>query len=513
MRCRSESQKDVPVALKVRAWRQAIILSIGPLGTNSLSDASPQSNNPWACYIFTMSGASDKARFYLEQSVPELHELAAKKIFSREEINSITKKRSDFEHKLNARGSRPSDYARYAEYEMNLETLRRKRVKRLGVKTTNHTGERRIFFVLDRATKKFQGDIALWMQYVNYARKQRSNKKVSQILTSVLRLHPTKAELWIYAANYALEDRGDITEARSYMQRGLRFCKKDERIWIEYARLEMIYISKVVGRRQILGLDDQRDQQEAENREEELNGDVVALPAITAEDIDPHQRPNADVDQEALEKLSASPALSGAIPTAIFDAAMKEFKDSHKLCYQFFDMVAEFPNLPCTAQILVHLTETMHAFAPGDPETLIRWIQQPVISTDVSSAGFPTNFGVSLDRIQTSFKRLESSFAALNILRPRIILEQQILEWLLSYLKYEGLDPDIRKVIVMTLRKMWSRFQSDIELDPSGREPEVSSIISKLQAEGIHKLAELARAWALRTWPDKSERFFQGTDT
>ena len=29
-----------------------------------------------------MAGASDKARFYLEQSVPDLHELVRKKIFS-----------------------------------------------------------------------------------------------------------------------------------------------------------------------------------------------------------------------------------------------------------------------------------------------------------------------------------------------------------------------------------------------------------------------------------------------
>lgn len=459
-----------------------------------------------------MSGASDKARFYLEQSVPELHELAAKKIFTREEINSITKKRSDFEHKLNARGSQPSDYARYAEYEMNLETLRRKRAKRLGVKTTNHTGERRIFFILDRATKKFQGDIALWMQYTNYARKQRSNKKVSQILTSVLRLHPTKAELWIYAANYAMEERADITEARSYMQRGLRFCN-EESMWIEYARLEMIYISKIVGRRQILGLDDQREQQEDENRTEAISGDVVALPAITAEDIDPHTRPSGDVDQEALERISASPALSGAIPTAIFDAGMKEFKDSLKFCQQYFDMVAEFHILPCTAQILAHVTETMYAVAPGDPETLIRWIKQPVIGTNLFSAAFPTNFGVSLDRIQESFKRFDSFSAAPNVLRAQTNLELQILEWLLSYLKDEGLDPDIHKVIVMTLKKVWRQFQSDIELDTSGREPEVSSIVSKLEAEGGHKLAELARAWALRTWPDESERFFQSNNT
>ncbi|KAK4996620.1 U3 snoRNP protein, partial [Cryomyces antarcticus] len=54
-----------------------------------------------------MAGASDKARFYLEQSVPELHELERKKIFTKDEITSIASKRSDFEHILNARGSKP----------------------------------------------------------------------------------------------------------------------------------------------------------------------------------------------------------------------------------------------------------------------------------------------------------------------------------------------------------------------------------------------------------------------
>src|SRR5277367_1229970 len=120
-----------------------------------------------------MAGASDKARFYLEQFVPELKEYEKKEIFTKvvtlfpkgvskltyvqEEITSIARKRSDFEHKLNGRGSHPSDYARYAEYEMNLDTLRRKRVKRLGVKVTAHTGQRRIYFILDRATRKFHG--------------------------------------------------------------------------------------------------------------------------------------------------------------------------------------------------------------------------------------------------------------------------------------------------------------------------------------------------------------------
>ena len=104
-----------------------------------------------------MAGASDKARFYLEQSVPELREWERREIFTKvglrprfsnklsladsvaqDEIASIARKRSDFEHTLNARGSHPSDYARYVDYEMNLDLLRRKRVKRLGIKTTAH---------------------------------------------------------------------------------------------------------------------------------------------------------------------------------------------------------------------------------------------------------------------------------------------------------------------------------------------------------------------------------------
>ena len=396
-----------------------------------------------------MAGASDKARFFQEQSVPELQEFARKKIFTKEEIASITRKRSDFEHILNARGSKPQDYARYAEYEMNLESLRRKRVKRLGIKTSNHSGQRRIFFVLDRATKKFPGDIGLWMQYITFAQKQRSNKKVSQLLTSVLRLHPTKPELWIYAATM----RGDdITEARSYMQRGLRFCGSSEGLWIEYARLEMIHISKIAGRRRILGLDGEEKGRPNTKDDDE---DMITLPAITAEDVMPAQRPSDGPEQEALEKLSTSPALSGAIPMAIFDAAMKHFKQSNELCQKFFDVFAEFPEVSCQERILTHIMDTLRTIAPESPATLIRWIQQPVVGIGVMSPKFPALFGSCLDRMKTSFETLTPISTASETSRPIGILGQQVIAWMLTY-QNEDLDADVRKVIRITIRKVES---------------------------------------------------------
>lgn len=399
-----------------------------------------------------MAGASDKARFFQEQSVPELQEFIRKRIFTKEEIASIARKRSDFEHILNARGSKPQDYARYAEYEMNLEFLRRKRVKRLGVKTSHYTGQRRIFSVLDRATKKFPGDLGLWMQYITFAQKQESSKKVSQLLTKVLRLHPTKPELWIYAATIKC---ADIIEARSYMQRGLRFCGSSEELWIEYARLEMIHVSKIAGRRRILGLDVEKVKEKSRQNSEDDDGNIITLPAITAEDIMPAQRPSDGVEQEALEKLSTSPAVSGAIPVAIFDAAVKHFKDDIDFCQQFFDMIAEFHEVPYQESILSHIIDTLHTIAPESLGTLIRWIQQPVIGIDATSPEFPVLFGHCLDRMKKSFGTLNPISTAPEAARPISILGQQLIAWMLTYQK-EDLDADVGKVIRITIRKVES---------------------------------------------------------
>ena len=397
-----------------------------------------------------MAAASDKVRFLQERSVPELQEFARKRIFTRDEISSITKKRSDFEHILNARGSKPQDYIRYTEYEMNLESLRRKRVKRLGVKISNHTGQRRIFFVLDRATKKFPGDVELWMQYIMFAQKQGANKKVSQLLTSVLRLHPTKPELWIYATTMGSTN---ITEARSYMQRGLRLCGSSERLWVEYAKLEMMHISKIVGRKQILGLDIAEIEKESTQNTGNDDDSMKNLPAITPKEIMPAQRPSDGL--EVLEKLGTGPVLLGAIPMAIFDAAMKHFKSSDKLCQQFFDMVAEFPQVPCHQSILYHIMDTLHSVAPKSPETLIRWIRQPVTGIDVTTPEFPALFRCCLDHMKKSFEILTSIPVRQGTARPMSILGQQVIAWLLSYQK-EVLDADIRQVMSTTIRKVES---------------------------------------------------------
>ncbi|KKY28170.1 putative rrna processing protein utp6 [Phaeomoniella chlamydospora] len=401
-----------------------------------------------------MAGASDKARFFLEQSIPELKEWEKKNIFSHEEISSITIRRSDFEHKVNARGSTPSDYARYAEFEINVDTLRKKRVKRLGVRSVAHTGQRRIFFLFDRATKRFPGDLALWMQYLEYARRQRALKKLTEILTSALRLHPQRPDLWIYGAQFALQENGDMTEARSYMQRGLRFCRTSRNLWTEYTKLELLYISKIAARRQILGLDmETESQQKAEDQGESegFAANVISLPRLTEEDINPSSGNISDIDESALRKFEQSPVLSGAIPIAIFDAAMNQFDHDESMAASTFNLVNEFPQLGCQAYILSHIVDDMLEHRTTAWQTMACHIKASIAGLQTTSPDFPAALGLAINRIRDYTSRASEMSSLVNDLQS----------WLESLFRDENLDPALKKVIESMKTKLSTRAAAE----------------------------------------------------
>ncbi|KAH8724672.1 hepatocellular carcinoma-associated antigen 66 [Phaeosphaeriaceae sp. PMI808] len=356
-----------------------------------------------------MAGPSDKARFYLEQSATELNELQRKNIFTREEISSIAKKRSDFEHIVNARGSHPSDYLRYIEFEKNVDALRRKRIKRLGARYKG-TGQRTIYLLYNRATRKFSGELTLWMQYIDFARRDKAYKRLNDIFTSVARLHPTKPEIWVHAANYFMDTQADMTNARSYMQRGLRFCKKSLYLWLEYAKLETIYIGKIAGRRKALGLDANPHQPVVAGDDENM----IALPQVTAEDMDSTLRQDHGVDELALHNLAAAPLLTGAIPLAIFDSAMNQFEGKASIADYFFTMFAEFEQLSCTPHILQHVLSYLQLHFPDAVETAICSFRILLFDSNPTNVDFPLALTSALDVMSMTIKQHPAEAARLS---------------------------------------------------------------------------------------------------
>ncbi|TGZ85177.1 U3 snoRNP protein [Ascodesmis nigricans] len=348
--------------------------------------------------------AAEKARYFLEQSIPELRDYEKRGIFSSTEITSITRKRSDFEHRINAPGCHVADFTRYAQYEMNLEALYRKRVKRLGIKARLHYGSRRIFFVLDRATRKFPGDLGLWIQYIEFAKKEKAASVLAKVFASALKLHPTKPELWIYAAEHALVQNADVTEARSHMQRGLRFNKKSKELWVEYAKLEMVFVAKVFLRRQLLGIDKKPETQSMEDE----GDDSIKLPSISAAELDPElAKKDQSYDLMALENVDSNPALNGALATAIFDQAMREVPNDVDFAMSFFNLFLQFGQLKCTPRLLEHVVKYMLEVAPTNPQALWQAVRLPIIHVEPLDPIYPGRFAMALQNMQEALRKVE----------------------------------------------------------------------------------------------------------
>jgi U3 small nucleolar RNA-associated protein 6 len=437
-----------------------------------------------------MAAASDKARFYLEQSVPELQEFKQKRIFTPEEITAIAAKRRDFEHIVNARGSKPSDWVRYVTHEINVDSLRKKRCRRLGVKGTKHFGgQRTVFFILDRATKKFPGDMGLWMQYIQFCQKEKANKKLAKVFTSVLRLKPREYGLWVLAAKWYAEQQGDVTTARSYMQRGLRFCKDERRLWLEYAKLEMVYLAKLAARRKILGLDEERGPgggEEAEQMEVEEDENMIALPDVTAEDFEPDAGKGIEqVNEEALKRLKDAPAYTGGIPMAIFDAAMKEFKERLEVAEEFFDLVANFERVPSSAKILQHILEHLQSTAKDSPEAIMCQAKYELFGIDVLSADFPVALGKSLSRIKAGLGSLPE--------KQQPVLTEKAALLLLPYLERFGeLDEDVSTVIVASLTRYLRIFAAS---GTRAKSAAVRGLANAVKNEGKVSGARILQLW------------------
>jgi U3 small nucleolar RNA-associated protein 6 len=367
---------------------------------------------------------------------------------------------------------------------MNLESLRQKRIKRLGVKNPGHSGQRRIFFILDRGTRKFKNDLGLWMQYIEYARSQKSTKKLSQIFTSVLRLHPAKPELWIYAARHAVDDNADMTSARSYMQRGLRFNKHEKLLWVEYAKLEMIYVAKILARQQILGLHEERAPKKHDT------DDIMMLPDITAEDVNPESRGDDSLDEDALNKLANSPVMNGAIPMAIFDAAMLQFPTDDAFPAKFFDMFAEFDKAPCLGRILEHVTGYMVQHHPTSAWTGVCKARSTLSGVDETSA----EFAVALGKFFGAVKDLLQSSSSKQLVAEQVIL------CLVPYLRIEDLDSGIQTVVRASLRKYCATLEQT-EGRPDSPGVVVAKVVDSLAATGRAADSQTLASFALEMWP------------
>ncbi|XWW92531.1 hypothetical protein V2A60_000454 [Cordyceps javanica] len=397
-----------------------------------------------------MAGVAEKARFYLERSVPQLREWEEKEIFSKDEIRTIVQKRNQHEHKVLAPGNTTYDWSSYAQWEQSLETLRTKRCKRLKIRhlTSAHAGQGRVLGIYERAVGRHPGSSALWREYLAYAAGVKASKRWRKTMTNALRMLPADADLWVVAGRRSAHN-GDMAAARGFFMRGCRFCTADDRLWIEYARCEMEWLAKMEDKKSrskskssdaavpARRPDDDDDELRIDDSDDDgEDEDGVILPEPT------RAQPKV-IDKAAARQLApaaANPALDGAIPMAIFDIARKQAFFTPDVAERFFLMLAAFRQLPVHARIAQHVLDALTTQWPRDPATANCLVRQPVAGVSPLTADFPRG-------LREALPRLTDQLAATS---DRAALVSKTEAWIDECLAVEGLDDAIKTVLEHT---------------------------------------------------------------
>lgn len=411
---------------------------------------------------------ADRAQYFLEQSLAELLDLQEKKIFTPLEIKAITRKRTSFEQALSRKILRKADFLRYAEYEMNLEALRVQRVMRLQIKgkrtVSDWAGPRRIFFIFERATKRFHGDVDLWLQYIDYAKKQKATKVLGKVYSAALQFHPTNPSLWNLAAVHELEWNGNMTAARALMQRGLRLNSASKSLWLDYFKLELQYLSKIYNRWKILGIDQINEATEAELQEEEEDGEHIVLPKITHGEFEGDNQQSAilqDVNISTLTTMKDNAALQGAIPMAILKAGIKAMPQKPELLLDFYSIMARTEDLPFREEFLkdiVHHLEDDDRRNDSKACFLRIILPMTLLNDDVQNEEFPAAFRKSLSLYQ---QIAPQAISHLDLLR-------EWTQYLTKLLVVPGIDQNLAKAISLTVEKEF-KSEEKLSLDLYGK--------------------------------------------
>jgi hypothetical protein len=186
-------------------------------------------------------------------------------VLSRAELKKLTKRIFRFEDKLGrTRVGTAEAILEYIQYIRYLEFQHHRRVKSAGIISVSPF-KRFTLNIFRHGIARFPTDSNLWLLFLSYGASQGVRRVVSHSLTQALRLNPTSAGLWAYAASWEFAKEGNPFGARLILQRGLRNCPDARELWREYFNLELKYVDKIKSRNATLNPEPQGGETRTQN--------------------------------------------------------------------------------------------------------------------------------------------------------------------------------------------------------------------------------------------------------
>jgi hypothetical protein len=180
---------------------------------------------------------------------------------------------------------------------------------------------------------RYPQHLTLWELYIEYCKKSSSAKQLGRIIPKGLAHHSRSPVLWVTAASWEFGENNNILTARTLMQRALRFCANEKVVWLEYFRLELLYVQKLRMRGAFLGLlPDETEQRYS----------LGELPPAAGGDTNPMdeelQSSSTHKNVPFLQFITELP-----VPRAVIRNALRQFPSDIDLRREILQIYHEYP--------------------------------------------------------------------------------------------------------------------------------------------------------------------------
>ena len=296
---------------------------------------------------------ADKVQLTLETLVPEMDILIQKNYFTKKDVKKIMKKRRYHEYQFEKTDVMPLDFFKAIKYEKVLNNRMKQQKKNLNIKKNDYYDFhfiRRIIVLYKKCLIKFNtNNENIWMEYFNFLIVNKCSDILNKEIGRCLTLHPTNINFWKIAAYHEYEDNLNFQNARSLLQKCIKFNPYNIQAYLEYFTFEIIFAKNFIERKDILlGKGDKKEEKKKINIINDVNEEKQKMDIDEEkeknEEIKIIKNENKDIDNNKIRDL--------VIPELIYEDAINKLiinKNKNKeeileIHFQFLDRLEKYGN-------------------------------------------------------------------------------------------------------------------------------------------------------------------------
>ncbi|CAH0398639.1 unnamed protein product [Chilo suppressalis] len=180
----------------------------------------------------------------IEDMINELEQMRRTNLFDDEEIRELSRKRKEFEYRIQRRVKQKEDFVHYIAFELALLqdiSLRRKQAK-LGEKKKDieYAIAKRLNKVFKQFIYRFQNEVEIYFEYIIFCQTVGFNSAVSGIIGQMLQIHGDKPKMWLMASKWEKQEQQNLESARSFLLKGIHRHPESDILYLELFQIELI---------------------------------------------------------------------------------------------------------------------------------------------------------------------------------------------------------------------------------------------------------------------------------